>query len=319
MQDVCSLRHRFTGWRVRLWGIVIVGFAYLAGPIMPENAATVWADIVYSSASPPPTGLPPRLTLSPYNRPAPEFDLWRIEATKFVRGPIIVAPNGSSYVYAEVMYLPGTRQVNGALHAVTPSKGAGIEAWQPTQTQAQRKTLWRVGDEKPEAFAFSTIQVVDWSANSQKLLLRRRQGLLYTGLRTSDTLIYDFPTNTLTRYGEIPRALHDYWRQKVGLAHPIFALAWEVQPLGFAGASGHVVQYQAVATGRKVGRIFLGYWEYDTQRKAARLVSESESVTVRVSSRGWQGIVTPEPHSTSLPHKKPSKVPTWIQRIRRSL
>lgn len=281
-----------------------IGFASC---LMAFNAlAFCWADAPIQPV--PPQG-PPRSPLSvdspvntppdymkyqPYNDGYIELDLWRLEATKFLRSTPVVSPDKSVMAYTEVTFMPESRQTFSKLYRVTidPVDPSGprenkVEASQarfdPNQTLKQRQLLLAVGSDKTLPFDFKTLTIIDWSASGQRLLFKQKTGLLHVGLRTSDLLIYDKAQGTVALYDEIQRAISHYWNQQ-GTLPPLDKIAWDLFPLGWEPRSDSAILLKAWAFDKKE-RKFLGLWKYDIDAERAELIGLQDE-TVPVAANG---------------------------------
>lgn len=267
--------------------------------------------------APRPIGWPSGFTLTPYNTGYQAINLWRIEATRFVRTPPILSPNAQQYVYSEVVYLPGTRQVWSSLYRVILPSWAGLPSGQ-SQIQVlqqglsaqamvqQRQLLLRAGDTNPKGYQFDTLTLVDWSADGTRLLVERKSGILYTGLRTSDVWVVDLATTgqrQATWYGELMQAVRYYWQQQAAGQPELFQRAWQIQVLGWEPGSNTSLVYQARAYSQKAPPVFLGTWRFDTTTHSPQLLSLNGEERVPVAANGW--LATPPSPASSLPAQSP--------------
>lgn len=81
-------------------------------PVPGRNAATV--------AAPPSKGAqaPGSLRYELYNTFPRELDIWDLEGKRFIRGPAVIAPDRSAFVYSEVIFTPYNRQTLSRLYRV---------------------------------------------------------------------------------------------------------------------------------------------------------------------------------------------------------
>jgi len=245
--------------------------------------------------------LPVNIQAEPFNNGHRELNLWRIEANKFVRSPAALTPQADGLAYSEAIYLPGTRQVLGGLY-FNPLVG-GVEALQlsaalgsasvlggldPNRLLQQRISWWRVGNERSQPFAFSTLTVVDWSANGQRLLIKRKQGANYTGLLPTTVAITERATGKTIVYGEILPAIQAWVANQPGQAAETLRLrAWDLEPLGWLPQSNTVFYVRAWSFSQKAPPEFVGLWRFDTQARYPSLVSSHVATVPIVAANGW--------------------------------
>jgi hypothetical protein len=303
-------------------------------------------------AGPVPLQLPPYITLKPYNTGFQAPYLWRIEATRIWRSQAVLSPDGSQFFFTEVLYQPSTRQVSSTLFTVdlpvleppppppvaspSPTAKATLTLKRPKPVLVKpadprlytswfdvnfaghaRRVVWRVGDERPETFAWQVLVPVDWSADGQHLLVKRQQGVMYTGLRTSDLVVLDQAGTRLTLYGELARAVNYYWKQH-GAKPDLFRLSWDLQPLGWAVGSNEVFYFKAWAFSQHQKPTFLGLWAFDLATHQPKLLSENPDVQATVAANGYE-VTLPDPvelKRLQAPLKPPVK-PPLSQRVGR--
>jgi hypothetical protein len=239
----------------------------------------------------------------PYNDGYVELDLWRLEAQKFYRSRGVLSPDKQVMAYTEVVFLPDNRQTLSRLYLV-PLAASGIKSTNPNQSLQQRQTLLSVGEEKRHGFEFNTLTIIDWSASGNRLLFKKKSGVLHVGLRTADILVYDPTQGTLTLYPEIQRAIRHYWRENSTLAD-LDTVAWDLYPLGWEPGSDSAILVKAWAWDQK-NKKFLGIWRFDVDSERAELVS-LEDRRMPVAANGVVAIPPPPPAPEKTKKRKPKK------------
>jgi hypothetical protein len=245
-----------------------------------------------------------------YNDGYIELDLWRLEDKKFVRSRPVIAPDKQWMAYTEVIFMPGSRQTFSKLYQVDlhappdpppvtpeppltsaqrkkaeklrkkkqkkaksapPPPPAIDPRYDPDRYLRQRQTLASVGQDKTVDFSFRTLTVVDWSMSGERLLVKQKSGVLHTGLRTSDILVYERTAGTVTIYPEIQRALIHFW-QAHGDMPNLETVAWDIFPMGWEPQSNAKILFKGWVF-EKNARRFLGLWRYDIDAQRAELLS----------------------------------------------
>lgn len=252
----------------------------------------------------------------PYNTFPRELDLWNLEGKKQILSDVVVSPDRRYFAYSEVIFMPRDRQTLARLYLVPvpslpppktprlpseeatekepdiPPPSVYYDRFDPTKHLKDRKILTSLGYNRIIPYGFQTLTVVDWSANSKKLLYKQKTGILHLGLRTSDIWVYDMDKGVATIYPAVHRVIKHYWQQR-NLPH-IHELAWDIQPLGWEPDSDQSILLKAWAYDKEEKK-FLGLWRYDVDAGRTRLVS-LEDAPVPVAANGW--LVTPVPVPT---------------------
>ena len=263
---------------------------------------------------------PAYLQFKSYNKPAGfvEQDLWWIEEERLRRTHPLMAPDFSSYVYGEVLFLPDVRQTFSTLYWVPlpklPFTRSSVDlmppvlqnkqdprtylTWFDEQAMLQRRVpILKVNQGEQKNFSFETLTPVDWSANSQRLLFKRRAGLLYTGLRASDVMVWDLKKGSVSIYQELTRALEYHFitlgkGQDMNLRLP--NMAWDVEPLGWKEGSSDIFYWRAWAYTDypEKTRYPLGLWTYNVALQETRLLNVDEfRIPVDVAQNGFVPIL----------------------------
>jgi hypothetical protein len=279
-------------------------------PIIPGRNATTSGDAEDTAS-------PDFMRYEPYNIYPHELDLWELESKRFVRGPSVISPDKSTFVYTEVVFVPYNRQTFSRLYRVVapPLPGLQREETDPNdvsvnakpapisiesytdrysaeKTIQYREMMAEVGYDKVKRFDFRTLTVVDWSASGRRLLVKEKSGMLHIGLRTSDIIVYDEKLGSVTLYPEIRRIIEYYWRTKGNLPN-LNRLVWELYPLGWEPGSDSIILIKAW-TMDKEEKKFLGIWRYDLDTERAELFSPENS-SVPTAANGYIGTPTPVP------------------------
>jgi hypothetical protein len=219
----------------------------------------LFAGILFSCA-----GLPAWAIVAPYTQP--ELDLWRLEADKFYRSPVVLAPNLQSMAYSEVVFLADRRRTASVLYWVPlPEEGGDpTKRFDPETLLRARQEILRAMPDPP--FNFTTLTVVDWSPNGQLLLVKQRLGLLHVGLRTSRLWVLNLQRPAINVYPDIQRAVEYHILQTTGQElHPA---RWDLQPLGWQNNTTVVVR-AVYADGRPIGD-----WLFDVRAGRIQRLAE---------------------------------------------
>jgi hypothetical protein len=264
------------------------------------------------------------VSFKPFNTPPnhQDLNLYRIEVTHFARSTPIVAPNYSGYTYSEAIFLPESRQTIGQLFYV-PLPVGGLpktvanplqltSLFDPNQTLKRRISIYSVGDVRPRNYAFDTLTPIDWSHDSSKLLIKRRAGVIYTGLRCSDVLVWDKTQGVLSVYAELVHALAYHWRNTENQSAwdapvGVEKMAWDIEPLGWKKGDASVFYWRGWAFSQQNGgeRYNLGLWQYDITTQTTSLVSSNgKSLPYDLASNGLQAVVKLQTPTVATVKKK---------------
>ena len=269
--------------------------------------------------------LPAYIHFKAANQPAGfnEYNLWWIEEERLRRTYPLITPDFSGYTYGEVLYLPDTRQIFSTLYWVpvpdlpparssvdiqqnlpsfNPEDPRYYTSWFDETAMLQRRTaILKVNQGEQKGFSFETLTPLDWNANSKRLLFKRRAGLLYTGLRASDVLVWDKASGAISLYQELLRALEYHFitlKKGDDIAPRLSSMSWDIEPLGWKAGSNSQFYWRAWAYTLypEKQRYFLGLWRYDVDLKETQLVSLNDSnMPTDLAFNGF------------IPHLKPEK------------
>lgn len=297
---------RFFG---KLLGITaVLVFTLVMGLLLPST--------VVLAASP--------VTFKPFSTPPNHQDvnLYRIEVSRFARSKPLIAPDFSGYVYSDVFFLPETRQTLSKLFFVplpstglpkNPADARQLTSWfDPNQTLQRRQQLYAVGDVRIRHYAFDTLTPIDWTHDSTKLLIKRRAGIIYTGLRCSDIMVWDKQGGVLSVYAELVHALEYHWRkqenqQTWNAPEGVTNMAWDVEPLGWQTGSNTVFYWRGWAFTQQNGggRYNLGIWQYNIQTQTTTLINPNGQVLpYDLASNGLLAVTNTSPAVATVSTKK---------------
>lgn len=153
--------------------------------------------------------------------------------------------------------------------------------YEPDLQLQQRERWHQAGFRQTRPFRFETLTIVDWSASGQRLLFKRRSGILYYGLRTTDILLYDADRRLTSLYGDLQRAIRAHWQAQRA---PDDARSredwddwdWDLVPLGFRPGSDSLILVSATAF-EPSRRTAWGVWELDLDQRRVRLLSPANT------------------------------------------
>jgi hypothetical protein len=264
------------------------------------------------------------ISFKPFNSPPNHQDvnLYRIEVNHFARSTPVIAPNYSGYAYSEVYFLPEARQTISKLFYVPLPAGGlpktvenplQLTSWfDPNQTLKRRTSVYNVGDVRPRNYAFDTLTPIDWSHDSTKLLIKRRAGVIYTGLRCSDVLVWDKTQGLLSVYAELVHALAYHWRNTENQSAwnapaGVEQMAWDIEPLGWKQKDATTFYWRGWAFTQQNGggRYNLGLWQYNTVTQTTELVSPNgKNLPYDLASNGLMAVVKPQAPTVVAVKKK---------------
>jgi|GEM_PF-5288333 len=268
--------------------------------------------------------VPSYLEFQKYNTPAGfnEHNLWWIEENRVRRSEPLVSPDFEGYVFAEVMFIPDSRQTQSTLYWVPlprlPLGPTSLDAtssqqphahpnlndprsytswFDPVEMMKRRQAILKVNQGQQKGFSFETLTPVDWNMQGDKLLLKRRAGILYTGERATDVLIWDRTAGTMSIYQELLRALEYQWEKRLSAqdAPPrLNAMAWDIEPLGWKTGAENILYWRAWAyTNHPEKKRFpLGLWAYHLDNKQTLFVDpDSNMIPNDVAQHGFKPVI----------------------------
>lgn len=230
-----------------------------------------------------------------------ELNLERLKRDHSARSMGVISPDFKQMAYTECYYHPSDQQTSSAFYIhpldTTKSKKARvIEA--NVFAGARKEPLISSTNETLNQYLFSTFTVVDWSKDSQRVLLKEKIGSQNDGIYKTIIWTYQIPadnhvlgdadtlkTLSYKSFENLNDEIKNYWSKKEGFN--LNRYRWDVKPLGFLAADENVVIAAAYTFDTKYKEhIFLGTWSLNVETGEVALLSESAADSFEISTNG---------------------------------
>lgn len=201
-----------------------------------------------------------------YNFPVGEvkFNIENLRKNKVAISSAVISPDFSKIVFSEADFFPQTLNTNSKVFYINidpPTQDIKIlQAIKPIQKVS--KPLLESGYNAIDNQIFRLFTVVDWSADSSKVLVKETIGEYAREIWTTRLWVYDFKINKATKLSEINDAIVFYWRNKKNI--DLKAYKWDIEPLGWSVVKPDSILVNAIGY-KKGKKFFLGRWRIDSQ------------------------------------------------------
>ncbi len=240
-----------------------------------------------------------------------EFNLEKLQADKSARSLGVISPDFKLMAYTECYFHPSSRQTASAfyIYPLDTSKGKKQRVLEANVFSGAKKTpLISTTNETLKTALFSSFTVVDWSKDSDKVLLKEKIGSAYDGIYQTNVWVYflnpDKKEKQNSKNGSAaapaaPAAIYPYGRKYERLNDTIKQYwfytdrlnlnryRWDVKPLGFLAENENIVVCVAhTYDAKNREHIFLGSWSVDILTGEVNLLSTMPSDNFEISTNG---------------------------------
>lgn len=221
-----------------------------------------------------------------------EINLAGIESKRQITGIGVISADMERVAYSEVYFYPQNKQTSSRVFYVKTGPLDVLDDFKVTLSPAQLANIFEIkkvdnsseqiiesGTKSFDAQIFRTLTIIDWSNDSQKLLVKEKTGEHFRGLWATNLWVYDFEVKKAKRLDEIRKAIVYYWKSKYQLR--LSDYSWDIVPLGWDVTNPEMVVVNAY--GYNYGsKEFLGCWGIDFRGKRSQLLSlDNENWTVQ--------------------------------------
>ncbi len=246
-----------------------------------------------------PKSPPPELTardyadeymLNLYNDPpgTQNIDLSNIQQYKIKISPAVISPDMKNAAFTEVYFYPRSKQTASRalwINLQQANNFKSIDLLDPKSFNRYTKTLMTTGmDRLYKHDSFRTLTVVDWSADSKKILLKEIIGKRLKGISATRLWVYNFKDNSLIRLNIIRSAITYYWKKKAKIR--LYEYVWDIEPLGWSLSEPDYIVVNSYGYSRIGKKSFLGSWKVHHKNIRSELISLHKQKTP-VSRNGF--------------------------------
>ena len=217
-----------------------------------------------------------------YNYPQGKRDL-NIEDIKNRLGyyPFIVADKNFQYIaYPYYYYSPDLNQISSNFYVekldTTKIKTKRILDY--NHVQKERNPIIEAGTKEIYPNLFQGLTLVDWSADSKKLLIKEKIGSTLGGIYRTYLYVHflahgieEAKTIKITALNEAVKEYYTKWENK-----HIVKYKYDIEPLGFSSENDNIIIALAYVYDKENNRIFLGSWGYNCVNGQVILLSKTD-------------------------------------------
>ena len=222
-----------------------------------------------------------------YNYPpgTRNYDI-RFIKKNLVEHPIIVADLKCHYVaYANYYFRADNNQIYSDFYVekldTTKSKTKRILSY--NHKQLKRIPVLLSGFKEEYRNLFNGLSLVDWSHDSNKVLIKELIGSTVGGIYKTNIYIYFVNEDRTIKLSNFEEAILNYYLDNDDIN--LKQYRYSLEPLGFNSNNDNMVVVNCFVYNNEGKKIFLGVWGYDLKENSASLISRT-SPNVSISTNG---------------------------------
>lgn len=216
----------------------------------------------------------PTLKVVKYNFPAGtrDVDLTSLISQRKVDSIGVISPDLNNVVYSSVYYYPNSNQVASEMYVINLDSSLPIkEKLRKANTINQNlKPILKSGIGELNSTVFKTLVLVDWSADSKKVVVKEKIGSNLSGVWKTNLWVYDFDKKQAKELNEVREAIRYYWRTNEKL--DLTDYMWDIFPVGWDASNPDRIIVYAFAYTSSTPK-FLGTWSVDSKGASSQLLS----------------------------------------------
>lgn len=157
--------------------------------------------------------------------------------------------------------------------------------YQPEKQMAGRQVVTEAGFDRPQKYHVDLLQVVDWSANGDQILIIQRSGVHHLGVFRTLPLLYDVQSQNIVHLSHVPKLIwNDFLRRYPEQAEPAKRV-WDIRPLGWSSeAPQSIIVKLVVFEGQS--ELPAGYWSYSIANGTLTFLDTPVSPE-QIAHHGW--------------------------------
>lgn len=205
-----------------------------------------------------------------------DINLTLLPKHRGVTSPPVVSPNFDHVVYTGVYSYPYANNVSSKAFYMparqdSPSGEGFVKVYTPRVDQLNNYEILSVGNFNTDKNLFRSLTVVDWSYDSNKVLLKEKVGVMDQGIIKSNIWVYTLDQDNSYRIDAIRKAIISYWLREKKL--DLNRKTWDIEIKGWEKGSNEIIIVNAYIYKSRVEKEFLGCWSINTTSQIARLIS----------------------------------------------
>ncbi len=187
-------------------------------------------------------------------------------------------------------------------------------AYEPQKQMRYRKTIFEAGFDANEPGRFDGIQVVDWSADGQKILMVYRPGFEHMGIWQTIPVIYDLAQQKAVRLTMLPNEIWYRFLKRYPEQHHPKNRVWDVRVLGWSATDPQEFIVKLVIFEGQ-SELPAGFWSDNIQTGAIHYLGSTISEGL-IARNGWL-VSFVDPTAPGGPHTyAPGEIPPETQENR---
>ena len=229
----------------------------------------------------------PRYTFERYNYPAGkrDYDIKFIKKN-LVEHPIIVSDKECKYVaYANYYYRADIDQIYSDFYVekLDNSKTKTQRILDYNHKQLQRTPVLLSGFKEQYNHLFNGLSLVDWSSDSNKVLIKELVGSTIGGIYRTNLYVYYVDSEKTVKLSNFTEAITNYYLDIENLQ--LVKYRYVIEPMGFSADNDNFVVIKFYVYDAYGNKMFLGLWGYDLEDNKTLLISKTNPST-SISANG---------------------------------
>lgn len=233
----------------------------------------------------------PHYVFEKYNYPQGKRQL-NIEDVKknLYSYPYIVSDINCHYVaYPRYYFSPDIKQISSNFYVekldTTKTKTKRILDYD--HNQLERKAIIQAGTKETYPNLFNGLTLVDWSADSKKLLIKEQVGSTLNGIYKTYLYIHFLGNENQESYTikllDLDNAIKNYYLDWENLQ--LIKYRYDIEPLGFSADNDNLIIVLSYVYDKNNKKIFLGAWSYNCYTHEIILLSKTNTI-YEISANG---------------------------------
>lgn len=212
-----------------------------------------------------------------YNDPqgSQELDFFGIYSKRQMNSEGVVSPDFSKMIYSETHFYPSITQVTTELFMIPlPDAQTPVERVMSSRTSDKKPLkFYRSGMNEVEPGFFRTMTMVDWSADSAKILAKERIAENLRGFLETRVWVYDLESQKTYCLENLRKNIENYWL-KDGI--DLTKYKWDITPMGWhellSQPTNHII-VNAYGYKPDKTKVFLGSWLVNYQTGDVKFIT----------------------------------------------
>ena len=193
--------------------------------------------------------------------------------------------NCKHIAYANYYYRSDIDQIYSDFYVeeVDSSKTKTQRILEYNHKQLARMPIILAGFKEQYPRLYNGLSIVDWSADSNKVLIKENIGSTIGGIYKTVLYVYFVNKKKTLKLENFNEAIIAYYEDYEDV--PLNQYRYILEPLGFSAGNDNIIVSNCIVYSKDGTKIFLGVWGYDLEENKAMLISKTNP-SVSISSNG---------------------------------